>query len=141
MDRVKPVLAACGWQLNTAVVERLHLDIRPRVAAVGRRVNTGCQGEGGVQSHRVVGQTDHNVGLPHARVRQPWRIPEPTHGRGSAKVWQPCPPAMAAGRTAHVWSWRDVLLVRVPPWPQPQIVSEPMLVEDRGVARLKCAQL
>ena len=28
---------------------------------------------------------------------------------------------MAAGLTDHVWSLREVLLYRVPPWPQPQV--------------------
>ena len=28
---------------------------------------------------------------------------------------------MAAGLTAHVWTLREVLLFRVPPWPQPQV--------------------
>ena len=28
-------------------------------------------------------------------------------------------PAMAAGLTEHVWTLREVLLFRVPPWPQP----------------------
>jgi len=28
-------------------------------------------------------------------------------------------PAMAAGLTDHVWTLREVLLFRVPPWPQP----------------------
>jgi hypothetical protein len=27
---------------------------------------------------------------------------------------------MAAGRTDHVWTLREVLRYRVPPWPQPQ---------------------
>src|SRR5262252_3317132 len=38
LDRVKQVLAACGWQINTAFIERLNLDLRQHVAAVGRRV-------------------------------------------------------------------------------------------------------
>ena len=38
---------------------------------------------------------------------------------GSAKRWQPRTPAMAAGLTDHVWTLREVLLFRVPPWPQP----------------------
>lgn len=46
----------------------------------------------------------------------------PTNGNGSAKVWQPRTPAMAAGHTDQVWSLREVLLFRVPPWPQPQTV-------------------
>jgi IS1 family transposase len=39
-EAVGQVLAACGWQINTAFVERLNLDIRQRVAAIGRWVNT-----------------------------------------------------------------------------------------------------
>lgn len=47
MERVQQVLSACGRKINTAFVERLNLDIRQRVAAVGRRVNTLCKGEDG----------------------------------------------------------------------------------------------
>ena len=39
MEAVAQVLAACGWKINTAMVERLNLDIRQRVAAIGRRVS------------------------------------------------------------------------------------------------------
>ena len=46
---VEPVLAACRWKINTAFVERFNLDMRQRVAAVGRRVNTLCKGEAGVR--------------------------------------------------------------------------------------------
>jgi transposase-like protein len=120
MERVKQVLSACGRQINTAFVERLNLDIRQRVAAVGRRVNTLCKGEDGLQHQLAVFQTYHNFVLPHASLRQPLLVPEPTNGRGSAKQWRPCTPAMAAGLTDHVWSLKEVFLYRVPPWPQPQ---------------------
>jgi IS1 family transposase len=121
MERVKQVLSACGRQINTAFVERLNLDIRQRVATVGRRVNTLCQGEDGLQHQLAVFQTYHNFVLPHASLRQPVLVPEPTNGRGSAKQWRPCTPAMAAGLTDHVWSLTEVLCYRVPPWPQPHV--------------------
>src|SRR5207248_10044174 len=108
-------------KINTAFVERLNLDIRQRVAAVGRRVNTLCQGADGVQHQLVLFQTYHNSVLPHASLRQPLLIPEATNGNGSAKMWRPRTPAMAAGLTDHVWSLKEVLLYRVPPWPQPQV--------------------
>ena len=101
---------------------RLNLDIRQRVVAVGRRVTTLCQGEDGVRQQLVVYQTYHNFCLPHASLRQPLQVPEPTKGSGSARLWRPCTPAMAAGLTDRVWSLREVLLFRVPPWPQPQMV-------------------
>ena len=122
MERVQQVLSACGCKINTAFVERLNLDLRQRVAAIGRRVNTRCQGEAGVRDQVALSQVYHNFVVPHASLRQPLRLPQPTNGRGSAKVGQPCTPAMAAGLTDHVWSLREGLLFRVPPWPPPQTI-------------------
>jgi IS1 family transposase len=119
---VEQVLAACGWCINTAFVERLNLDLRQCVAAIGRRVNTLCKGEEGLLDQLALFQTYHNFVLPHASLRQPLLLPEPTNGSGSARLWRPCTPAMAAGLTDHVWSLREVLMFRVPPWPQPQTV-------------------
>jgi hypothetical protein len=118
---IEQVLAVCGWTINTAFVERLNLDIRQRVAAVGRRVNTLCKGEDGLLDQLALFQVYHNFVLPHSSLRQALLIPEAPHGRGSAKMWRPCTPAMAAGLTDHVWSLKEVLLYRVPPWPQPQV--------------------
>jgi IS1 family transposase len=122
VEAVQQVLAACGWQINTSFVERLNLNIRQHVAAVGRRVNTLCQGEDGLRQQLAVYQVYDNFCLPHASLRQPLLVAEVTNGRGSARVWRPCTPAMAAGLTDHVWSLREVLLFRAPPWPQPQTV-------------------
>ena len=119
---IEEVLARWGWRITTAFVERLNLDIRQGVAAIGRRVNTLCQGEAGLLDQLVLFQTYHNFVLPHASLRQPLLIPEVTSGRGSVKVWRPCTPAMAAGLTDHVWSLKEVLLYRVPPWPPAQTV-------------------
>jgi hypothetical protein len=138
---IEEVLARCGWNINTAFVERLNLDIRQRVAAIGRRVNTLCQGAAGLRDQLVLFQTYHNFVLPHASLRQPLLIPEVTSGRGSVKVWRPWTPAMAAGLTDHVWSLPEVLLYRVPPWPQAQTVSNRMPVDDRARERLACAPM
>jgi hypothetical protein len=48
LETVNQVLVACGWKLNTSFIERLNLDMRQRVAAIGRRVNTLCQGKDGL---------------------------------------------------------------------------------------------
>jgi IS1 family transposase/transposase-like protein len=119
---IAQVLARWGWSINTAFVERLNLDIRQRVAAIGRRVNTLCQGEAGLRDQVKLFQVYHNFVLPHASLRQGLAEPMPTNGRGSVKMWRPCTPAMAAGLTDHVWSLKEVLCYRVPPWPQTQTV-------------------
>ena len=111
-----------GLQWNERTLPSLNLDIRQRVAAVGRRVNTLCQGEDGVQHQLALFHAYHNFVLPHTSLRQPLRVSEATNGSGSAKIWRPCTPAMVAGLTDHVWTLHEVLLYRVPPWSQPQVV-------------------
>ena len=101
-------------------MERLNLDIRQRVAAIGRRVNTLCQGEAGLRDQLALFQVYHNFVVPHASLRQRLLVPEVTNDHGSARLWRPCTPAMAAGLTDRVWSLTEVLLFRVPPWPQAQ---------------------
>jgi hypothetical protein len=60
MERVKQVLAAGGWQINTAFVERVNLAIRQHVAAVGCRVTTLCKGEDGIRQQLALFQVYHN---------------------------------------------------------------------------------
>jgi hypothetical protein len=110
MARVQQGLAACGRPINTALVERLDLDIRQRVAAVGRRVTTLCQGEDGIRPQLTVDHAYDHFWWPHSSVRQPLPVPAPTHGRGPAQWWRPGTPAMAAGLTEHVWLRQEVLL-------------------------------
>jgi IS1 family transposase len=119
LSAVKQVLAAHGWQINTAFIERVNLTIRQHVAAVGRRVTTLCKGETGLRQQLAVYHVYYNFCLPHASLRLLLPQPEPTKGAGSAKRWRPCTPAMAAGLTEHVWTLREVVLFRVPPWPEP----------------------
>jgi hypothetical protein len=119
LETVNALLAPLGCQINTACIERLNLTLRQHGAAVGRRVTTLCKGKDGMRQHLVRFHSYHNFCLPHASVRVPLAAPLPTNGTGSARQWQPRTPAMAAGLTAHVWTLREVLLFRVPPWPQP----------------------
>ena len=119
LEAVQQVLSPLGWQINTAFVERLNLDIRQHVAAVGRRVATLCNGEDGLRQQLALYHVYHNFVLPHTSLRQPLAAPLPTNGSASVKLWWPCTPAMAAGLTDRVWTLREVLLFRVPLWPQP----------------------
>jgi IS1 family transposase len=119
LEAVQQVLAAHGWQIQTAFIERLNRTIRQHVAAMGRRVSTLCKGEDGVRQQLALYHVYSNFCLPHTSLRHPLLQAEPTHGTGSAKRWQSRRPAMAAGLTDHVWTLREVLLFRVPPWPQP----------------------
>jgi IS1 family transposase len=121
MEGVNRVLRPRGWQINTAFIERVNLSIRQHVAAVGRRVVTLCKGEEGLRQQLTLYHVYYNFVLPHVSLRQPWPVPASTHGNGSATQWRPQTPAIAAGLTDHVWTLREVLLFRVPPWPQSQV--------------------
>jgi IS1 family transposase len=119
VEAVQQVLAAHGWQINTAFIERLNLSMRQHVAAVGRRVSTLCKHEAGLRQQLTLYHVYYNFCLPHASLRTPLPQLLPTNGTGSAKQWRPRTPAMAAGLTDRVWTLREVSLFRVPPWPQP----------------------
>ena len=118
LEAVHQVLAKRGWKINTAFAERLNLDFRQHVAAIGRRVNTLCKHAAGLRQQLALFHVYHNLVLPHASLRVP--LSETLRGTGAVKRWQPRTPAMAAGLTDHVWRLREVLLFRVPPWPRPQ---------------------
>jgi transposase-like protein len=119
LEAVNAVLAPHGWHSHTAFVERINLTIRPHVAAVGRRGSPLCKGADGLHQQWAVFHCYSNFCLPHASLRLPLPQPESTHGSGAATQWRPRTPAMVAGLTDHVWTLREVLMFRVPPWPQP----------------------
>ena len=114
---ITQILAPLGWRINTAFIERLNLTLRHHGAAIGRRVMTLCKSEQSLRQQLHLYQTYYNFCLPHVSLHLPLAYPQPTNGTGSAKRWRPCTPAMAAGLTDRVWSLREVLLFRVPPWP------------------------
>jgi IS1 family transposase/transposase-like protein len=116
---IESILAKRGWKINTSFIERLNLEFRQHVAAIGRRVNTLCKHEVGLRQQLAIFHTYHNFVLPHASLRLP--LPDRMDTVESGQRWQPQTPAMAAGLTDRVWSLRDVLMYRVPPWPQLQV--------------------
>ena len=89
LEAVEQVLAAYGWQINTAFIERVNLSIRQHVAAVGRRVATLCKGEDGLHQQLALYHVYYNFVLPHASLRQPFTESVRTYGTGSAKLWRP----------------------------------------------------
>ena len=82
---IEQVLVACGWQINTAFVERLNLSLRQRVAAIGRRSATPCKSEDGLRQQLALFQVYHNFVLPHASLRQALAAPVATNGCGSVQ--------------------------------------------------------
>jgi len=92
--------------------------LRQHVAAIGRRVNTLCKHEAGLRQQLALFHTYHNFVLPHTSLRVP--LPDMIQWTETVKRWQQRTPAMAAGLMDRVWSLREVLMFRVPPWPLAQ---------------------
>jgi IS1 family transposase len=109
---VQQRLAASGWQVNTAFIERLNLSIRQHVPGLGRRVNTLALSPTGLVQQVTLFQLYYNFCLPHATLKVALKN---NHTR---QKWQQRSPAMAVGLTDHLWSLGEVLAFRVPPWPQ-----------------------
>jgi hypothetical protein len=119
LEAVQQVLAAQGWQINTAFIERGDPTIRQHVPPLG---------DGSPRCARV--RTAYAISWPCITCTiiaayltpvyaNPCSSLSRPHGMGSAKRWRPRTPAMAAGLTEHVWTPREVLCFRVPPWPHP----------------------
>ena len=70
-ETIEQILAKRGWTINTSFVERLNLDFRQHVAAIGRRVNTLCKHEAGLRQQLALFHVYHNFVLPHASLRLP----------------------------------------------------------------------
>jgi hypothetical protein len=62
-ETIASILAKRGWTIHTSFVERLNLDFRQHVAAIGRRVNTLCKHEAGLRQQLALFQVYHNLGL------------------------------------------------------------------------------
>lgn len=103
-ERITHTLERLGWQINTAFVERLNLTRRQHIAALARRTNHLAKSQLGLERSLALFQAYYNFCRPHASL---------------ADKGQPRTPAMAAGITSQVWSRRQLLLFRCPPWAQP----------------------
>jgi hypothetical protein len=104
-ETIESILAKRGWKINTSLIERLNLEFRQHVAAIGRRVNTLCKHEAGLPQQLAIFHTYHNFVLPHASVCLP--LSDLMDAMESGKRWKSRTPAMAAGLTDRVWSLRD----------------------------------
>lgn len=53
-ETIGQILAKRGWQINTSLIERLNLEFRQHVAAIGRRVNTWCKHAAGLRQQLAI---------------------------------------------------------------------------------------
>jgi IS1 family transposase len=108
-------LAHLGCTSSTALVERVHLTWRQALAPLARKTSSFCKDRERLRQRVVFFQAFYNVARPHMSLRQPLPLHERTRRGAICPRWQECTPAMAAGLTDHVWTFRELLTAKFEP--------------------------
>ena len=108
-------------RLTTAFVERLNLTVRQSVAVLIRRTWSTMQSAPQLLVPLEWWRAYYHFVRPHTSLRVRLGRPLDRGGKRQPQRYYKRTPAMAAGLTDRVRSLREVLLFRVPPWPQPHV--------------------
>ena len=108
-------LTQLGFTISTALVERVNLTLRQALAPLGRKTSSFCKDRERLRQRVVFFQAFYNVARPHMSLRQPLPLHERTRHGAIRPRWQERTPAMAAGLTDHVWTFRELLTAKFEP--------------------------
>jgi IS1 family transposase len=108
-------LTSLGHTISTALVERVNLTLRQALAPLTRKTASFCKDRERLRQRVVFFQAFYNVARPHMSLRQP--LPLYAHTRHGAirPRWRERTPALAAGLTDHVWTFRELLTAKFEP--------------------------
>lgn len=104
-----------GLKVSTALVERVNLTMRQALAPLVRKSTSFCKDRERMRQRVRFFHAFYNFARPH----QSLRTPLPVHLRprtGAIRPrWRKRTPALAAGLTDHVWSFRELLTAKFEP--------------------------
>lgn len=107
--------AQLGLSISPSVIERLERTLRQALAPLACPSWRFCTERSPMRRRGVFFQALYNCARPHMSVR----VPLPQHDHGSSGLLQSkgChrTPAMAAGRTEHGWTFRELLTAKFAP--------------------------
>ena len=104
-----------GCTISTALVERVNLTLRQALAPLARKTSSFCKDLERLRQRVVFCQAFYNVARPHMSLRQPLPQHERTRHGAICPRWRERTPAMAAGVTDHVWTFRELLTAKFEP--------------------------
>src|SRR6267142_323993 len=108
-------LTQLGFTISTALVERVTLTLRQALAPLARKTSSFCKDRERLRQRVVFFQAFDNVARPHMS----WRLSLPDQDQHILGLiqpkWLPRTPAMAAGLTDHVWTFRELLTAKFEP--------------------------
>src|SRR5438094_659614 len=108
-------LTHVGLAISTALVERVNLTLRQALAPLGRKTSSFCKDRERLRQRVVFFQAFYNVGRPHMSLRRQLPLHDRIRHGAICPRWQECTPAMAAGLTDHVWTFRELLTAKFEP--------------------------
>jgi hypothetical protein len=108
-------LTPLGLTISTSLVERVHVTLRQALAPLARKTSSFCKDRERLRQRVVFFQAFDNMARPHMSLRQPLPPQERTHHGAIRPRWRECTPAMAAGLTEHVWTFRELLTAKFEP--------------------------
>ena len=108
-------LTHLGLTISTALVERVNLTLRQALAPLARKTSSFCKDRERLRQRVVFFQAFYNVARPHMSLRQPLPLHERTRHGAIRPRWRERTPAMAAGLTDHVWTFRELLTAKFEP--------------------------
>jgi hypothetical protein len=108
-------LEALGYAISTSLLERLNLTWRQALAPLARKSGSFCKERIQMRRRVVFFQTFYNFARPHMSLRVP--LPQQDHCSSGLihPKWGHRTPAMAAGLTDHVWTFRELLTAKFEP--------------------------
>jgi len=101
-------LATLGLTISTTLLERVNLTFRQALAPLARKTLSFSKERSHLEQQTCFFQAFYNMVRPHLSLR------EQIVGTAQRfeRKWQPRTPAMAAGITDHVWTFRELLTVK-----------------------------
>jgi transposase-like protein len=108
-------LTRLGLRISTALVERINLTLRQALAPLARKTSSFCKDRERLRQRVVFFQAFYNMARPHMSLQQPLAQPEQTRHGAIRPRWRQQTPAMAAGMTDHVWTFRELLTAKFEP--------------------------
>jgi IS1 family transposase len=100
--------AKLGLSISTTLLERLNLTFRQSLAPLVRKTLSFSKEREHLEQQVCFFQAFYNVARPPMSLREDINA----HAREFEPRWRPRTPAMAAGLTDHVWTFRELLTVK-----------------------------
>jgi hypothetical protein len=108
-------LTQLGLTSSTAWVERVNVTLRQALAPWTRKTSSVCTDRERLRQRVVLFQVFYNMARPHMSLRPPLLLHERTRHGAIQPRWRQRTPALAAGITNHLWTFRELLTAKFEP--------------------------